>query len=351
MAESATILIPDISGYTEFLTKTEIVHSSHIINELLEAILAANRGEFVLSEVEGDALLLYRKGNPVAADALIQHCVSMFESFHNQLKLIERDSVCQCGACKGASNLTLKFIAHYGTIHEIKVSQFTKCSGLDMIVAHRLLKNRVPSSEYILATQSCFDLTSLTPPPATLTWQQSTDEYEAIGSIEYQYASLDKVRETIADPPKRTTPVVELGEDSVSVEIDAPMLEVYQLVIDLDQRIRWLSGEERIDRPANTERVGLRHICVYRGLAIEWETVRSDIGDDAITYVEDGKVIEKDLSLRASYVLKRLGQARTLLQFRLKWLCSPEAPREVTDSILADLKQSLETIKMLCEKP
>ncbi len=42
MAESATILIPDISGYTEFLTKTELVHSSHIINGLLEAILAAN---------------------------------------------------------------------------------------------------------------------------------------------------------------------------------------------------------------------------------------------------------------------------------------------------------------------
>jgi hypothetical protein len=351
MAESATILIPDISGYTEFLTKTEIVHSSHIINELLEVILAANGGEFALSEVEGDALLLYRKGNPIAADALIRHCVSMFESFHNQLKLIERDSVCKCGACKGASNLTLKFIAHYGTIQEIKISQFTKCSGLDMIVAHRLLKNHVPTREYILATRSCFDLSSLSHSPAALTWRQSTDEYEAIGSIEYQYAPLDEVRLAIADPPKPTTPVVELGEDSVSIEIDAPMLEVYQLVIDLDQRTRWLSGEERIDRPAITERVGLRHVCIYRGLVIEWVTVKSDIGDDAITYVEDGRIIEKDLPLRGSYVLKRLGQARTFLQLRLKWLCSPEAPREVTESILADLKLSLEAIKMLCEKP
>jgi hypothetical protein len=35
----------------------------------------------------------------------------------------------------------------------------------------------------------------------------------------------------------------------------------------------------------------------------------------------------------------------------MKWLCSPEAPREVTDAILADLKRGLETIKMLCEKP
>ena len=76
MAESATILIPDISGYTEFLTKTELVHSSHIINELLEAILAANDNDFVLSEVEGDALLLYRKGTPIEADALEVQVVS-----------------------------------------------------------------------------------------------------------------------------------------------------------------------------------------------------------------------------------------------------------------------------------
>ena len=148
MAENATILIPDISGYTEFLTKTELVHSSHIITELLEAILAANGGDFVLSEVEGDALLLYHKGKPLEADALVRQCLSMFESFHKQIKIIERDSLCQCGACKTASNLTLKFIAHHGMVQEIKVMQFTKCSGLDMVVAHRLLKNRIGSDEY-----------------------------------------------------------------------------------------------------------------------------------------------------------------------------------------------------------
>ena len=67
MSQSATILIPDISGYTEFLTKTELVHSSHIINELLEAILAANGNEFVLSEVEGDAILPEMALRPAAA--------------------------------------------------------------------------------------------------------------------------------------------------------------------------------------------------------------------------------------------------------------------------------------------
>jgi hypothetical protein len=350
MAESATILIPDISGYTEFLTETELVHSSHIINELLDAILAANTGEFVLSEVEGDALLLYHKGKPIEADAVVRQCLRMFESFHKQLKIIERDAVCQCGACQTASNLSLKFITHHGTIHEIKVSQFTKCSGLDMVVAHRLLKNGISSDEYILATHSCFDFSSLEQSPGGLAWQRSSDQYPAIGSIEYQYASLDGVKKTIADPPRRINPVVELGEDSVAVEINAPMLEVYQLVIDLDQRTRWMSGEERLDRPAITERIGLPHVCMFRGQAIEWVAIKSDIGNDAITYVEEGRIVEKDLPVRASYILKRLGEQRTSLEFRLKWLCSPDAPPEVTDMILADLKQSLATIKMLCEK-
>jgi hypothetical protein len=351
MAESATILIPDISGYTEFLTKTELVHSSHIINELLEAILAANSGDFVLSEVEGDALLLYQKGKPIEADTLVRQCLGMFEGFHKQIKIIERDSLCQCGACKTASNLTLKFIAHHGMVQEIKVMQFTKCSGLDMVVAHRLLKNRIGSDEYILVTPSCCDFASLGQSPGALAWQRSSEEYPAIGKVDYQFAQLAGIRKSIPDPAPRISPVVELGDDSVAVEIDAPMREVYQLVIDLDQRPRWLSAVERLDRPATTERIGLRHTCIFHGLTVEWVAVKSDIGDDEITYVEEGRIVEKDLPARASFFLKRLGERRTFLRFHAKWLSNPGPPREMTNAVLADYKQGLETIKMLCENP
>jgi len=349
MADNATILIPDISGYTEFLTKTELVHSSHIINELLEAILAPNDGEFELSEVEGDALLLYRKGKPLEAVALVRLCLSMFESFHKQVKLIERDSVCQCGACKTASNLSLKFVAHQGVVQEIKVRQFTKCSGVDMIVAHRLLKNRITSNEYILATPSCLDCSTLQDSAGALAWERSSDEYPALGTIHYQYAPLAEVRRTIADPPPRISPVVELGEHSVGVEIDAPMLPVHQLVIDLDRRPEWLTAVERLNRPATTERIGLRHVCIFHGLTVEWETVKSEITDDEILYVEEGKILEKDLRARASFVMKRLGERRTFLQFHAKWLSSPEPPPEMTGAILADYTRGLEAIKSLCE--
>src|SRR6476620_10306495 len=41
MAEKALILIPDISGYTDFSSTTEIDHAAHIIAELLEVMIKA----------------------------------------------------------------------------------------------------------------------------------------------------------------------------------------------------------------------------------------------------------------------------------------------------------------------
>src|SRR4030095_11915585 len=108
----------------------------------------------------------------------------------------------------------------------------------------------------------------------------------------------------------------------------APMLEVYQLVIDLDQRPRWLSAVERLDRPATTERSGVRHTRIFPRVTVEWVAVKSDIGDDEITYVEEGRIVEKDLPARASFILKRLGERKTSLQFHAKWLSRPGLPRE-----------------------
>ena len=60
MAQKATIFIPDISGYTKFLTTTEITHASHIINELLEIIVNQNDQVFEIGEIEGDAVLMHK---------------------------------------------------------------------------------------------------------------------------------------------------------------------------------------------------------------------------------------------------------------------------------------------------
>jgi len=127
----------------------------------------------------------------------------------------------------------------------------------------------------------------------------------------------------------------------------AELVHSSQIINELLEAI--LAPDEGDSADPPTERIGLPHICIFHGLTVEWETVKSEIGEDEILYVEDGRIVEKDLPARASFVLKRLGERRTYLRFHAKWLSSPEPPRELTSAILADYMRGLESIRSVCE--
>src|SRR5215467_2263501 len=130
MAETnATILIPDISGFTEFMTSTELEHSSHAINYLIDAIVKAVGDEYEVSEIEGDAVLLIRKGPAPSKKEIVDICLKIFNSFHFSRKWMQRHTICPCGACQAIINLTLKFVVHHGPLAEIKVGRFVTQSG------------------------------------------------------------------------------------------------------------------------------------------------------------------------------------------------------------------------------
>ena len=114
MQNPTLIFIPDISGFTEFVNQTAIEHSQHIISELLEVIIDANQLELTISEIEGDAVLFYKNDYIPEFKDIIAQSKEMFLRFHSYLNEIDKTNVCQCGACKTASNLTLKFITHLG---------------------------------------------------------------------------------------------------------------------------------------------------------------------------------------------------------------------------------------------
>jgi predicted nucleic-acid-binding protein len=70
--QKALYFIPDISGFTRFVNETEIEHSIHIIEELLETLLDNNPLEFKLAEIEGDALFMYSTEFPSFDQLMIQ---------------------------------------------------------------------------------------------------------------------------------------------------------------------------------------------------------------------------------------------------------------------------------------
>ena len=347
LAEPALILIPDISGFTEFTSSTELDHAAHIITELLELIVEANETDLTLAEIEGDAVLFYRTGEPLRRGQLVHQCLEMFSRFHRQLMVIERDAVCQCGACQTASNLTLKFIAHYGQIKEIRVARFVKATGVDMIVAHRLLKNDLDSHEYILMSEPCCEVVGQEDSHPELRWSKSTQAYPSIGRVRYEFAELSGFRAGIPRPPARARYVVERGEDSLEVTIEAPLLTVHQTLIDVDKRPDWLAGVDSVDRDMTSERIGMRHNCAFMGLSLINTTVHHEFRGDRAIYSERVEFPRLGATM-AHYDMEALSNG-TRLTFNVNWLDTVVPPAQKQE-MLAAAAENLELLKGLCER-
>src|SRR5690606_26612294 len=210
MENKGLLFIPDISGFTRFVNETEIGHSRMIIQELLEGLINSNQMDLEISEVEGDAILFYKFGEPPSLDVIYQQVETMFRTFHQRLNAYDVRRYCYCQACVSAADLTLKIITHFGEYTGYRVKQFNKLIGKDVILVHQLLKNDIENHEYWLVTR---DLPGANPPTGMADWMQwrmgirKTDN----GEIVYHYTPLSRLREDIA-PEQLLPPELDEGD-------------------------------------------------------------------------------------------------------------------------------------------
>ncbi|MGD9327583.1 MAG: DUF2652 domain-containing protein, partial [Cyclobacteriaceae bacterium] len=183
------ILIPDISGFTEFVNNTEISHSQHIISELLELLIKSDHLDLDVAEIEGDAVLFIKEGSVPSVNDLIDQAEKMFLHFHRHLKQYDLQRICSCGACSTASGLSLKIIAHARELSFTTINQIRKPFGPGLITAHRLLKNSIPGHEYLLFSNhfakeiDSADFSSR----SWVKFSKGVTEYKDLGKIQYDF--------------------------------------------------------------------------------------------------------------------------------------------------------------------
>lgn len=202
MENLVLLYIPDISGFTKFVTQTEIDHSKGIISDLIEIIINSNTLELKVSEIEGDAVLFYLMGKPPTMGEIINQSKRMFIDFHVNLKVMEREFDCECRACTTVSDLTLKFITHYGVCREVAIQNFTKLIGSDVVLAHRLLKSSVPGKEYILFSEKYLESqqSELTIREDWIKIKPHNEIFENFGEINTRYIPLTPLRKLVPEP-------------------------------------------------------------------------------------------------------------------------------------------------------
>jgi hypothetical protein len=309
------IFIPDISGFTEFVHTTEISHSQHVIEELLESIIDSNTLGLEVSEIEGDAVLFFRMGDAPSAKELLDQIQMMYTNFHSHLKRYESQRICQCGACETAHELQLKIVMHYGVISRNKVKTFSKLFGKDLIVAHRLLKNNIGLNEYALFTRDLMDKTVDWEQFDALTWSSATELEETydFGNIKYSYIPLRPLYDNIPEPVIEDFLVQNATTEIIKTEvlIDAPLELVFNILSDVSIRHKWTDGlKDSIDLNTNITQNGSEHRCLINGNDKDPFLVSHsfNIEKDFITWTESDQSNEANVI----YSLKRIDDSKTL---------------------------------------
>ncbi len=323
-------MLADISGYSKFIAQTEVDHSWSILHELLDTMVRALSGRMDVSQVEGDAILFI---SGLSTPDVISAVEATFVAFHRRLRDMHAVTTCPCNACANIGMLKLKFVVHHGKFSRQRLGSVEQLHGTDVIVAHRLLKNGVPSKEYLLVTDAVLDRLQA---DARERFTPHTESFD-LGVILGGYREIAYLwEEARARERQRVMPEEAMINSEVSVE--APLELVDRLMTEPEVMQRYLFSDDVVTIPgARGEDIGEEFHCHHGGSLVTLRLVSREPGKELTFYADQ----PTDM-----YITTRItdeGGGRTQVKRSMVW----ETP---LDSEVADgVRQMMEAMSIAGE--
>jgi hypothetical protein len=188
MTQKGYILIVDITGYTAYLSQTELTHAQEILEALMNSLVEHLHPPIIISRIEGDGIFAYTMENCfLQGQTLLEALEHLYCSFAFELEHITRNTTCTCQACARLPDLGLKMIAHHGEFGLQNVGDRTDLVGTSVNLTHRLAKNAIKEktdiAEYAFFTKDCIQALNLRD-FAEKAMVPHKESYEHIGEVE-----------------------------------------------------------------------------------------------------------------------------------------------------------------------
>ena len=195
------LVLADVSGFTAFVTTTELEHGSEIIATLLDEVIAHLSPSLEIQEIEGDAVFaLGGEAAPLLRTRLLHVLEDAFVAFKARQRSMQEVETCRCGACQRIWMLDLKMVVHHGPFLRHMVGGRSRVTGTAVILVHRLVKNGVTRrGGYALLTEPV--LRSLGLDPAAAELPSHTEHYEHLGDVRCFVHDLAAPAALAADQP------------------------------------------------------------------------------------------------------------------------------------------------------
>jgi hypothetical protein len=165
--ETGFLVIADLTGYTAYLSTSELEHAPAIAGDLLETIVGRLEPPFRLTKFEGDAAFLFVEDGRADASLLLDAIEASYVAFRRRLRSIDQATSCECNSCRLAPRLDLKLFVHHGSYVRGRIAGRDELAGSDVILVHRLLKGATATgasrSGFALFTAAAVEALGLEP--------------------------------------------------------------------------------------------------------------------------------------------------------------------------------------------
>jgi uncharacterized protein YndB with AHSA1/START domain len=266
------LLIADITGYTVYLSESELDHAEGTLTDLLELLVDHTRPPLRISGLAGDAVLSYGlEGGFVSPQTFIEGIEDTYVAFRRAIELMVLNNTCECNACANVSSLDLKFFIHYGSFALQTIGEFQELVGSDVNLIHRLLKNRVSTDlgirAYILCTDAAENALGLGEDTDGLV--RHVESSEDFGEVVVWVRDMLPVFES-----RRDETLVTYGDDEVLVRHESTIAVPPEIVWDYLNQSRFrdlLMGSDRselLDRVDGRVAEGSVYQCYHGDMAI-----------------------------------------------------------------------------------
>jgi hypothetical protein len=347
MIKNGCFVITDISGYTQYLSSSELDHAHEILQSLFDAQISQLKPPFVISNFQGDAILSYiPEDNILHKQTIIELIEDVYYSFMKKRELIRINTTCTCNACKNIDHLDLKIFVHYGQYMIQEMLGRQELIGPDVILVHRMMKNRVREEAdieaYALFTKpAAAHLELLRMCPEAVEYEEHFDQ---IGKVEMLVYSLRS--HWLKEKEKRRICVTREQAWMMSeFEVEVPQAFVWEFMTNAHFKKQWAGflSIERTDTLEGRVREGSSFHCAHREMdfhytLLDWKPF------EYYTCQETGL---NGLIYERSYVLKPTEKGTSFACYVKYPIAGPvEETREmmkgVMDAILTNLKDMVQ---------
>jgi uncharacterized protein YndB with AHSA1/START domain len=275
--QKAFFVISDITGYTMFLSRSELDHAQEILKALFNSQLSHIRPPIFVSNFQGDAIFMYipEKGF-IQEQTLIEMIEGIYFAFARQLDQMRFGTTCRCNACANMGALDLKLFIHYGECMTQNLGDREELIGADVILIHRMLKNSVIEKTdiqaYALFSNAAAEVLHLQDYCDELV--DHSEEYEHVGTVEMLIHPLEK--EWRKELEKRRV-IVDKADAWLSFEdiIPASPALTWDYLTQMNLKTDWMGVdiEERIDSLGGRSREGSSFHCAHGDQHIFYQVV------------------------------------------------------------------------------